>query len=81
MCKDLGLVDRLPRLVCAQAQNANPLYQAYKKVRPTAVVSASVLLTRAPWVPHRPSHFCTCTCGGTEFLHGCRMRLVNLARV
>lgn len=33
MCKDLGLVDRLPRLVCAQAQHANPLYQAYKKVR------------------------------------------------
>ena len=32
MCKDLGLVDRLPRLVCAQAQHANPLYQAYKKV-------------------------------------------------
>lgn len=30
MCKDLGLVDRLPRLVCAQAQNANPLYLAYK---------------------------------------------------
>jgi len=29
MCKDLGLVDRLPRLVCAQAQNANPLYTAY----------------------------------------------------
>lgn len=33
MCKDLGLVDRMPRLVCAQAQNANPLYLAYKKVR------------------------------------------------
>lgn len=31
MCKDLGLVDRIPRLVCAQAANANPLYQAYKK--------------------------------------------------
>eukprot|EP00891_Asterochloris_glomerata_P004197 jgi/Astpho2/4197/fgenesh1_pm.00064_%23_7_t len=31
MCKDMGLVDRMPRLVCAQAQNANPLYQAYKK--------------------------------------------------
>jgi len=30
MCQDLGLVDRLPRLVCAQAQNANPLYLAYK---------------------------------------------------
>ena len=31
MCKDLGLVDRLPRMVVAQAQNANPLYRAYKK--------------------------------------------------
>lgn len=30
MCKDLGLVDRLPRLVVAQAQNANPLYLSYK---------------------------------------------------
>ncbi len=31
MCKDLGLVDRLPRLVVAQAANANPLYLAYQK--------------------------------------------------
>ena len=31
MCKDLGLVDRIPRLVVAQAQNANPLYEYYKK--------------------------------------------------
>lgn len=31
MCQDLGLVDRIPRLVVAQAANANPLYQAYKK--------------------------------------------------
>jgi threonine synthase len=30
MCKELGLVDRMPRLVCAQAHNANPLYRAYK---------------------------------------------------
>ncbi|XP_015973823.1 threonine synthase 1, chloroplastic [Arachis duranensis] len=30
MCKDLGLVDRIPRLVCAQAANANPLYRYYK---------------------------------------------------
>eukprot|EP01025_Chloroclados_australasicus_P033726 TRINITY_DN3445_c0_g1_i1.p1 TRINITY_DN3445_c0_g1~~TRINITY_DN3445_c0_g1_i1.p1 ORF type:complete len:493 (-),score=47.48 TRINITY_DN3445_c0_g1_i1:599-2077(-) len=29
MCKELGLVDRIPRLACAQAHNANPLYQAY----------------------------------------------------
>lgn len=30
MCKELGLVDKMPRLVCAQAQNANPLYLSYK---------------------------------------------------
>jgi threonine synthase len=30
MCMDLGLTKRMPRLVCAQAQNANPLYRAYK---------------------------------------------------
>ncbi|KAF3326643.1 threonine synthase [Carex littledalei] len=30
MCRALGLVDRLPRLVCAQATNANPLYRYYK---------------------------------------------------
>jgi len=30
MCKELGLVDKLPRLACAQAANANPLYTAYK---------------------------------------------------
>lgn len=30
MCKELGLVDRLPRIVVAQAHNANPLYRAYK---------------------------------------------------
>jgi len=26
----VGLLDRLPRLVCAQAQRANPLYESYK---------------------------------------------------
>ncbi|CAJ1941634.1 unnamed protein product [Sphenostylis stenocarpa] len=30
MCKDLGLVEKVPRLVCAQAANANPLYLYYK---------------------------------------------------
>ncbi|MEI7703552.1 MAG: threonine synthase [Deltaproteobacteria bacterium] len=30
MLRDLGLVDRLPRLVVAQAENANPLYRAVK---------------------------------------------------
>ncbi len=29
MMKDLGLIDRLPRIVCAQAQKANPLYRSY----------------------------------------------------
>eukprot|EP00190_Bangiopsis_sp_CCMP1999_P003338 CAMPEP_0198730098 /NCGR_PEP_ID=MMETSP1475-20131203/22803_1 /TAXON_ID= ORGANISM="Unidentified sp., Strain CCMP1999" /NCGR_SAMPLE_ID=MMETSP1475 /ASSEMBLY_ACC=CAM_ASM_001111 /LENGTH=515 /DNA_ID=CAMNT_0044492861 /DNA_START=52 /DNA_END=1599 /DNA_ORIENTATION=+ len=30
MMKDLGLTNRMPRLVVAQAHNANPLYLAYK---------------------------------------------------
>ncbi|KAJ7955935.1 Threonine synthase, chloroplastic [Quillaja saponaria] len=30
MCQELGLFDRIPRLVCAQAANANPLYLYYK---------------------------------------------------
>ncbi|XP_074589133.1 threonine synthase, chloroplastic-like [Curcuma longa] len=30
MCRELELVDRIPRLVCAQAANANPLYLHYK---------------------------------------------------
>ncbi|GAY63324.1 threonine synthase 1 [Citrus sinensis] len=30
MCHELGLVDRMPRLVCTQAANANPLYLYYK---------------------------------------------------
>ncbi|MBA0661767.1 hypothetical protein Goklo_006018 [Gossypium klotzschianum] len=30
MCQELGLVDRVPRLVCSQAANANPLYLCYK---------------------------------------------------
>jgi len=31
MLVDLGLVTRRPRIVCAQAQNANPLYRAYQR--------------------------------------------------
>lgn len=31
MARDLGLTDRLPRLVVAQAENANPLYLSYQK--------------------------------------------------
>ncbi len=30
MMHELGLIDRLPRIVCAQAENANPLYRAYQ---------------------------------------------------
>jgi len=33
MCKDLGLVDKLPRLVVAQASNASPLYKAYQDAK------------------------------------------------
>ncbi len=30
MMKDLGLVDKLPRIVCAQSARANPLYRSFK---------------------------------------------------
>ena len=40
MLFDLGLINKLPRLVCAQASNANPLYlsykSGYKKVQPVS---------------------------------------------
>ncbi len=36
MLRDLGLIDRLPRLVVAQAENANPLYRAVSAQRGTA---------------------------------------------
>ena len=29
MMRELGLIDRLPRIACAQAANANPLYLSY----------------------------------------------------
>ncbi len=29
MMRDLGVIQRLPRLVCAQAESANPLYRSY----------------------------------------------------
>lgn len=31
--KDLGLVDRLPRIACCQAERANPLYEAYRRAK------------------------------------------------
>jgi threonine synthase len=35
MMHDLGIIDRYPRLVVAQAENANPLYQAWSKGQTT----------------------------------------------
>jgi len=29
--KEVGIIDRLPRLVCAQAEKANPLFESYQK--------------------------------------------------
>jgi len=34
MMKELGLIEKLPRLVCAQAHNANPLYRLYQRGLP-----------------------------------------------
>ena len=31
LMQELGIIQRLPRIVCAQAANANPLYQSYLK--------------------------------------------------
>jgi threonine synthase len=31
LMREMGLIDRLPRLVCAQAEKANPLYRSYKR--------------------------------------------------
>ncbi|HYR90216.1 MAG TPA: threonine synthase [Terriglobia bacterium] len=31
LMRDMGLIDRLPRLVCAQTEKANPLYRAYRE--------------------------------------------------
>ncbi|MCD6285793.1 MAG: threonine synthase [Anaerolineae bacterium] len=30
LMKELGLIDKLPRIACAQAANANPLYRSYR---------------------------------------------------
>jgi len=45
LMRDLGLVDRLPRLVVAQAENANPLYLA---VRAAGKATAAVEVTPVP---------------------------------
>jgi len=48
MLRDLGLIDKLPRLVCAQAQNANPLYLSYlKDFKSFEPVSAKTTLANA----------------------------------
>ena len=31
LMRDVGLIDRLPRIVCAQAEHANPLYKSYTR--------------------------------------------------
>ncbi len=31
LMKELGMIDKLPRIVCVQAEKANPLYQSYLK--------------------------------------------------
>ncbi len=31
--KELGLIDRLPRIACCQAERANPLYEAYRRAQ------------------------------------------------
>lgn len=51
MMYELGMIDHLPRIICAQAHNANPLYQAYLKgfdtyepmvARPTAATAIQI---------------------------------------
>lgn len=49
MCKELGLTDRMPRLICAQAANANPLYlhyqagwRDYKPVKANATFASAI---------------------------------------
>lgn len=51
LLRDLGLIDRLPRLVCAQAEKANPLYESYqtgfrefhpKRAEPTAASAIQI---------------------------------------
>lgn len=44
--QDLGLIDRLPRLVCCQAARANPLYRAYQRA-----LEAGRELTEQDFVP------------------------------
>ena len=45
--RDMGLIDRLPRLVCAQTEKANPLYRSYREgfQRLEAVTAGSTYAT------------------------------------
>jgi threonine synthase len=51
LLRDIGLIDRLPRLICAQAESANPLYLSYLEnyrtftpvtARPTAATAIQI---------------------------------------
>jgi threonine synthase len=46
MMKELGLVDRLPRLVVAQAEHANPLYLATLGKKPSAALEVAPVSAR-----------------------------------
>jgi threonine synthase len=51
--KAVGLIDRLPRIVCAQAENANPLYRSYLRGFETfEPVSAKPTLATAIQIGH-----------------------------
>jgi len=47
LMRDMGLIDRLPRLVCAQTEKANPLYRSYREgfQRLEAVMAGSTYAT------------------------------------
>ena len=47
MAKDLGVIDRLPRLCIAQAENANPMYLAFKAGTKDAVAPVVAKATQA----------------------------------
>jgi threonine synthase len=59
LMRDLGLVDRLPRIACAQAANANPLYLSFQtdfqEYRPVEAgrTAASAIQIGAPVSYHR----------------------------
>lgn len=54
MMRALGVIDRLPRLVCAQAEHANPLYESFQnnfrefKAKPAQATLASAIQIGAP---------------------------------